>query len=245
MSSIFRSIFIPVCLVWIVSLAIPWHEAWPQSFWATVLRITGISATPSQLKGPGDEVQDGDVWVADLAHRTRLRVTRDGGYRSPVFSSADENILALKGNTVVQLPLSDGEPKKLYSIKGVTKIVGLDREDADKVLILLQDVEGRDAAGLLSLKSGQVTPLTYDRKSQDHRRMISHMKEWERVYGDAKVYVRSESKRVLSGTIGWTDVYLKKEDSSPLNVSRCDGVNCGQPSLSYNGRQVVFVKAAE
>jgi hypothetical protein len=127
----------------------------------------------------------------------------------------------------------------------VTKLVGLDREDADKALILLTDQDGRDAAGLLSLKSGQVTLLPYDRESQAHEGMISHMKEWERVYGDAKVYVESESKRVMAGTIGWTDAYLKKGDRPPLNVSRCDGVNCGQPSLSYNGRQVVFVKAAE
>ena len=67
----------------------------------------------------------------------------------------------------------------------------------------------------------------------------------KRVYGDTKVYVRTESKSDMAGSVGWTDVYLKQGNNSPLNVSRCDGVNCGQPSLSNDGRQVVFVKAAE
>jgi Tol biopolymer transport system component len=29
----------------------------------------------------------------------------------------------------------------------------------------------------------------------------------------------------------------------PQNVSGCDGVNCGQPALSPDGRRVAFVKA--
>ena len=245
MSSTFRPILIPFCWVWIISIAMPRQEAWCQSFWATVLRVTGISATPSQLKGPDDEVQAGDIWVADLARKTRLRVTRHGGYRSPVFLAGDEHILALKGNTMIQIPLSGGEPKSLYSLKAVTKIVGVDKGDPDKALILLREAGGSDAAGILALKNGQVTLLSYDRESQDHGGMISHMKDWERVYGDTKVSVRTESKSGMAGTIGWTDVYLKKGTSSPMNVSRCDGVNCGQPSLSHDGRQVVFVKAAE
>jgi hypothetical protein len=245
MSSMFRPVLIPLCWVWLITLAIPLQEAWCQSFWATVLRVTGISATPSQLKGPDDEIQAGDIWVADLARKTQLRVTRHGGYRSPVFLAGDEHILALKGNTIILIPLSGGEPKSLYTLKEIAKIVGLDKGDPDKALILLQKEAGSDAAGVLSLKSGQVTLLPYDRESQEYGGMISHMKEWERVYGNTKVYVRTESKSDMAGTVGWTDVYLKQGNSSPLNVSRCDGVNCGQPSLSNDGRQVVFVKAAE
>ncbi len=33
------------------------------------------------------------------------------------------------------------------------------------------------------------------------------------------------------------------EECPPLNVSECDGVNCGQPSLLRDGKFVVFVKA--
>jgi hypothetical protein len=208
MSSTFRRIFIPFCWAWIIPIAMA-HEAWCQSFWATVLRVTGISATPSQMKGPDDEVQAGDIWVADLVRKTRLRVTRHGGYRSPIFLAGDEHILALKGHTIIQISLSGGEPKSLYTLKEVAKIVGLDKTVPDKVLILFQKAAGSDAAGVLSLKSGQVTRLPYDGESQDYGGMISHMKEWERVYGDTKVYVRTESKSDMAGTVGWTDVYFK------------------------------------
>ena len=179
LSSTFRRIFIPYCWVSIIPIAMP-HEAWCQSFWATVLRVTGISATPSQLKGPDDEVQAGDIWVAYLARKTRLRVTRQGGFRSPVFLAGDEHILAMKGNAIIQIPLAGGEPKSLYTLKEVAKIVGLDKGDPDKALVLLQKVTGNDEAGVLSLQSGQVILLPYDRESQDYGGMISHMKEWEK-----------------------------------------------------------------
>jgi hypothetical protein len=56
------------------------------------------------------------------------------------------------------------------------------------------------------------------------------------------VYVKTESKQGFAGVVEWTDVYLKR-GTDPVNVSRCDGVGCGQPSLSRDGGQVVFVKA--
>ena len=56
------------------------------------------------------------------------------------------------------------------------------------------------------------------------------------------VYVRTESKSDMDGTVGWTDVYLKQGNGSPLNVSRCDGINCGKPSLSNDGRQAGLAK---
>ena len=245
MSRMFRPVIILSCWAWLIATAIPWQEAWCQSFWATVLRVTGISATPSQLKGPDDEIQAGDIWVADLPRKTRLRVTRHGGYRSPIFLAGDEHILVLKGNTIIQISVSGGESKNLHTLPDIAKIVGLDKGDPDKALILFHKAAASDVAGVLSVKSGQVTVLPYDREAQDVAGMINHMKEWERVYGDTKVYVRSESKSDMGGTVGWTDVYLKQGNSSPVNVSRCDGVNCGQPSLSNDGRQVVFVKAPE
>ena len=58
-----------------------------------------------------------------------------------------------------------------------------------------------------------------------------------------RVYSETESKRGLSRTIEWTDVYLRRGTAAPRNVSACDGVNCVQPALSPDGRSVAFVKA--
>ena len=73
--------------------------------------------------------------------------------------------------------------------------------------------------------------------------MLTHLRGWERVYGNTKVYVKKETRTDLSGLLEWTDVYLKQSDKDPRNVSKCDGINCGQPSSSENGRYVVYVKA--
>jgi hypothetical protein len=45
--------------------------------------------------------------------------------------------------------------------------------------------------------------------------------------------------------MGWrrTDVFRNLGNGGPLNLSHCNGVNCGQPSLSENGRLLVFVRA--
>jgi len=55
--------------------------------------------------------------------------------------------------------------------------------------------------------------------------------------------VKRQTKQALSGTVEWTDVFRKMGSGEPVDVSRCDGVNCGQPSLSQTGRLLVFVKA--
>ena len=47
----------------------------------------------------------------------------------------------------------------------------------------------------------------------------------------------------LSGTVEWSDVFLKLRNQEEVDVSQCDGAQCGQPSLSENGRLLVFVKA--
>ena len=36
---------------------------------------------------------------------------------------------------------------------------------------------------------------------------------------------------------------LERPVPVPQNLSACDGVNCGQPSLSPDGRRIAFVKA--
>jgi Tol biopolymer transport system component len=55
--------------------------------------------------------------------------------------------------------------------------------------------------------------------------------------------VKTESKRGLSRTLEWTDVYLRRGCGTPQNVSACDGINWGEPALSPDGARVAFVKS--
>jgi hypothetical protein len=214
-----------------------------ETFLRKILRITGISASPSTLKGPGDEVKSGQIWLADLDSKKQRSLTSDGRYRSPVFVPGSGNILALRGTDLVQISPSGGGPQKLYSIDGIYKLVGFSQDDVDKVLILVAEKNGAWTVGLLSVQTGKVDSIPYDADSGEDRQMLEHLRSWDRVYGDKSISVKRQSKHSFSGPVEWTDVFLREGGNPPINISACDEVNCGQPSLSSTGKLLVFVKA--
>jgi hypothetical protein len=207
----------------------------------TLLRIAGLTVAPAQLRGPGDEGEAGSIWVANLDRQTVGPVTPDGGYRSPIFSPADGSLVALKDAMVVRVPVEGGTPAPVQRVAGVVKLVGFDGRNPDHVVVLLEG--GGSPLGVLSLTTGTVARLPYDPKSSDAQRMLAQIRGQGRVYGPTTLYVKTESKQGLSRAIEWTDVYVRRGDAAPRNVSGCDGVSCGQPALSPDGRRVVFVKA--
>lgn len=214
-----------------------------ESFWQRLLRFAGISATPSAQKAPDDGAVAGDIWVVRVDSSNKLRLTNDGGYRSPIFLNGDKSILALKGNSVVKLAIRAGSANRLFDLKGEVKLVGLNMDDPDSILILLVQQDGHPALGLLSLKSGQVTEISPYGEEQEFRRALAQAQGWERVYGTTRLYVKTEVKNDLAGSLEWSDVFLKNSQTEPKNLSQCDGINCGQPSLSQDRRQVVYIKA--
>ena len=235
--------FLTVMLLLVsVSLGLPAQKK-KESFWQRLLRFAGISATPSAQKAPDDGANPGDIWLVRVDSSDKLRLTNDGGYRSPIFFTGDKSILALKGNELVKLAIPAGSPNRLFNLKGIVKLVGPNMDDPDSILILLERQDGREALGLLSLKSGQVTEISPDGEDQEFRRAVAHARGWERIYGTTKVYVKTEVKNDLAGSLEWSDVYLQQSKSEPKNLSQCDGINCGQPSLSQDGRHVVYIKA--
>lgn len=212
------------------------------TFWQRLLRFAGISATPGAQKAPGDEAVAGDIWLVQVNASEALRLTRDGGYRSPIFLAGDEKIIALKGPDVMELSVTGGEPKKLLCVKQVVKLVGANMDDPNSILVLIEDENRNPGLGLLTLHDGAVTKIPAE-GSDEYRKALTHAESWERVYGATKVFVRTEVKNDLVGVVEWSDVYIKQAGSPPKNLSRCDGINCSQPSLSQNGRSVAFIKS--
>jgi len=84
--------------------------------------------------------------------------------------------------------------------------------------------------------------LPYDPASGEDLQMVEGLAGWSRTYGERHIYVQKQSKKALSGTVEWHDVFLEVDSEQPVDVSQCDGVNCGQPSLSADGHWLVFVK---
>ena len=212
---------------------------------AKLLRVTGISATPAKQRGSAESIESGRIWIADLQEKTVSRLTSESGYRSPIFVDKDKNILMLRSDEVVQISVFGGPVKTLFNIKGAIKLVGQSLDDIDKVLMLTQDENGKTNIALLSLSSGKLTVVPYETTSPEGKSMFDHFAGWNRTYGTTEVSVAEKVKKDESGRLTkWTDVFLKRTDQEPINVSNCNGINCGQPSLSQNGQLLAFVKAS-
>jgi hypothetical protein len=218
-----------------------------ETFWHKVLRVSGIAESPSTLKGPGDEVEHGQIWVAEIATGGTRKLTDSGGFRSPVFMPGGKDILALKGTYVVRVSFPSGKVTNLYAVSGIRKLVGFSKDDSDQVLALIMahDSSGHPGVAFLSVSGGRLDPLSYDPLSSEDRHMLEHLSAWDRNYGETSVYINQQTKSGLAGTLSWTDVFLKRGSNAPIDVSNCDGINCGQPSLSSDGKLLAFVRADE
>ena len=180
--------------------------------------------------------------MAELPAGARHRVSPDDGYRSPVYFPNGSDILALQGASVVRISAGGQKPAKLYNIAGIAKLVGFSLDGPDEVLLLKEDEAGHTLPARLSVTTGTITPLPYDPQSGRDRQMLEYLQDWQRSYGDTTVYVKRESREVLSGTVDVFNVFMKVPGRDPLNVSRCDMGSCGQPSLSPDGKRVLFIK---
>jgi hypothetical protein len=215
-----------------------------EPFWAKVLRFAGVSATPSSLRG-GEKAASGDVWVAAAAPKPMLqRLTLNGGYNSPVFDSQDQSVFALKDGDFYRIPLKDDAPTKVRSLTGVSKLVGISRDDADLLLVVTKDSQGAFGAALLSIKTGAIAAIPHEPQSKEDEMMLAHLAGWERVFGDVRLYCEDNEKEAAGGTtIRFTDVYLKLGRDPSINLTNGSGVSSCQPSLSSDGKLVVFIRA--
>lgn len=217
----------------------------PDSLLSKLLRIAGVTAAPSQMRGPADDVAVGNIWIVDVDRRAARALTSDGGYRSPIFLPNDSAVLALRANMIVRLSLQGGNAVPVQNAPGVVKLVGVDAVSPAEVVVLLETPSAGSPLAAVSLQSGKAAPLPFDASSDQQRRVLAQIRAQDRTYGDTTVYTKTETKPGLSRPIEWIDVFLRRGTASPQNVSACDGVNCVQPALSPDGRNVAFIKAQD
>lgn len=184
----------------------------------------------------------GEIWIGQVATGALRKLNRESGFRSPIFAPNNQAVLALKDGALWRLSLETGTATRIRPVAGLTKVVGSDRDDSDKILVLVKR-DSTTSPALLSLTTDSITEIPYDANSPADRKLLNHLKDWERVYGETRVYPRAQTREGIAGTAEWQDVFLKKDDAAPVNISRCEGDNCGQPSLSGDGTKVVFIRA--
>lgn len=210
--------------------------------WLDIANWLKLNRTPGAQRAPS-ELQAGDIFIATLDGKAPQAVTVSGGYRSPVFLPDGKTLLALRGNDVVSVPVAGGLPKALYAVADVIKLLGVNRKDNSKLLLLLKKADDDIELGELELGSEQVTRLPSDPGNPDHRRMLNQLHGDDREYEGISIHLRTESKARMGGQTEWTDIYIKQGSQPPSNLSLCNGANCSQPSLSLDDMRVVFIKA--
>jgi hypothetical protein len=212
-----------------------------ETFWQKVFRITGISAMPSTSKGPAD-VASGDLWVATLDSGSRLRLTRDGGYQSPIFAPDGDFVLALREGKLARVSTAGFlDPEPLFPVPGVVRLLGADRETPGQVAVLVRSAEGTLDFGLLDLKDGKVRSLRSEAPAGEYQDALGKLARWDRTWQVGEP-PRAVSLTVRPSSGQGSDVYGLREGGEAVDVSRCDGERCGQPALSADGRKVVFVR---
>jgi hypothetical protein len=118
-------------------------------------------------------------------------------------------------------------------VYGVHKLIGFSGASGDQVLVLTDDKK----VGLVSLSTGEIEPSSNSAKIADYSTLLRHMLDGDRSYDDG--FLLSVEQNDASSSC---QVFLSKpNDTEPVNVSKCRRMDCGQPSLSRDRRQVVFV----
>jgi len=232
---------VPTVLLAALVLSIPAVTA-AETLMEKLLRVAGLAAGPAPTRGAA-AAAPGNIWVAATDKGTPKALTTDGGYTSPIFSP-DGRVYALRGGALVRLPQETGGGVAVHPVRGALKLVGFDVKNPDDLVVLL-DVSGEGSPlGVLSLRSGRVTPLPHDAASEEERRMVARIRSDERQYGTIGVYTSPGRRRGPSQSARATDVYLRNGAAAARNVSKCEGASCGQPVLSPDGRRVMFIKSA-
>jgi len=181
------------------------------------------------MKGELD-AEAGQVWTFRMKSRTVSQLTVAGGYHSPVYTPSGNAVVALHGFDLVQFPVIEPDPAVLFSLPDVAKLLGFAQNDARHLLALFSG----DRVGLIDITTHQVEWLTYDANGPD-KNLVDSLKQWERQYGAVSLFVKD------NGSGRFRDVYLRAEGRED-NLTRCEDVSCGQPSLSQDGTRVAFIR---
>lgn len=220
-------------------LIMPWHSVAAGSF-SRVLQVMGITIAPSGVKSPGS-IFRGNLWLSKIdgpgAHEPKP-ITRDGTYHSPLWSPDSNKILVAKENNLVQLEIDGSRETILFSLPPSTTLHGFDQRDTKSVLIL-QEKNDDIVPAVLSLTTGKITLLPYDKKDSADRTAVDRLSGDNRSYDNIEIVVDRQSIFDAAGNEEQINkIHIKANQK--VAVIPCPG-DCTQPALSEDGQQLVFV----
>lgn len=220
----------------IVATAFAAEESWI----ARLLRVTGLTASPSRMRGSVNDDISGDVWLVDVDGKHPKALTSGGRFRSPVFSPDGASLFLLRNDALLKIPVGGGKPSQVLVVPAATKIIGFQRDNADEILMLVDNATV--PIGVVSLSRKAYRPLAFDGTLDGAEDLLAQIRGETRTYGRVRLLVRSQRRRATGGIIEWTDIYVQRDEGAPQQVSSCNGKQCRQPALSSDGASVAFIQ---
>jgi hypothetical protein len=202
-----------------------------QAFWAG---IDYLGLTFKAVGNLGAGADRGRVWIVDLATGESRQASGADDLAWPVFGLDRSTVFALRGKQAVRLASPGGEIAPVGPEADWRKLVGIDGKGD-----LLGFVAGRPRAQpALMNESGRLLLLPQPETEQD-RAHVSMLLQENHAYADGRQLLVTRSQR---GGRGYDITFAT--GASTKDLSDCGDDACGQPSLSPDGRYVLYIRAS-
>ena len=196
-----------------------------ESLLKTLAGFFGISQSPNQLRSGSGEAVAGEIWLVPAAGGAKTRLTREGGYRSPIFLPDGKALLALRDDALVRVDLPGGSVTELAKVPGVTRLVGAARERPDDVAVVAVS-DGRSRIEILERGSGRRRIVRHDPQDSRDRLMLAYAEGDDREYGSVRVYTDEQSTSIRQ----WTDVFIQSGGGPAVDLTNGNGLSSRQPA---------------
>lgn len=202
-----------------------------QGFWFAIDQLGLIFKAVGNLSGGVDQ---GHIWRVDLATGTGdpHRLGSNDGLAWPVLSPDGATVFALRDGQLVRLA-SDGGLTAVGKETQWRKLIGVDPQNN-----VLGFIAGKPRPHPALMSSGGELHLLPQPETDSERERVSLLLQENRAYKDGRQLLVKRSTRGGRGL----DVFLKADDVTKA-LSDCADDLCGQPSLSPDGRSVLYVRA--
>jgi hypothetical protein len=174
----------------------------------------------------------GAVWRVDLATGKRQRIGTTDALSWPVAATADGPVFALHGRQLLRLA-ADGTEAPIGDDGAWRKLLGA-LSDGRVFGFVVSEPRARPA--LLARDSAiHIVPAP---EGDEERQREAFALQEDRDYADGTRLVVRRSERGGEGF----DIYLIKGNAQ-RNMTDCGNDRCGQPSLTSDGRAMLYIRA--
>lgn len=210
-----------------------------KSFVQRMLEIFGITATTSMQKNE-EIVNSGQIWICSSDGSNHSQITKNTEFRSPIILPDNKNIIALRNESVIKINLNDGSMTDILSVQRAIKIIGYEKNNVNVIYLLCKNGLRNPYIVQLNLETIKEDTVHYDVSNANDRLVLNSIKGEERYYGDIRLFTQS-----VTDFINMEErkcIFMQTKRGTAKNMTQGMEGNFEQPSLSQDGKIIVYIK---